>query len=169
MINDMPPDLSMKMPATAVAPVLVSVPARGNASQTVLVIEPNFTGHRWRYAEWAAVAYIEAGFKCVIVTDPANSGHALAKRIASEARPELQIQFVAGPEHERIIALLLAGRRPGVDALAATRGETLKALIPVAGIPMVARVVTTLLATPAIGAIRVMTQDVDPIVAVLPG
>jgi len=76
--------------------------------------------------------------------------------------------IVAGPEHERIIALLLAGRRPGVDALAATRGETLKALIPVAGIPMVARVVTTLLATPAIGAIRVMTQDVDPIVAVLP-
>jgi len=76
--------------------------------------------------------------------------------------------IVAGPEHERIIALLLSGRRPGVDALAATRGETLKALIPVAGIPMVARVVTTLLATPAIGAIRVMTQDVDPIVAVLP-
>lgn len=101
MINDLPPDLSMKMPATAVAPVLAPVPVRGSASETVLVIEPNFTGHRWRYAEWAADAFIEAGFKCVIVTDPANSGHALAKRIASEARPELQIQFVAGPEHAR--------------------------------------------------------------------
>ena len=74
----------------------------------------------------------------------------------------------AAPDGRRITALLLAGRRPGVDALAATRGETLKALIPVAGVPMVARVVTTLLATEAIGAIRVMTQDVDPIAAMLP-
>lgn len=68
-----------------------------------------------------------------------------------------------------LTALLLAGRRPGVDALAATRGETLKALIPVSGTPMVARVVETLLATPEIAQVRVMTQDVDPIAAVLPG
>ena len=46
-----------------------------------------------------------------------------------------------------LTALLLAGRRPGVDPLAATRGETLKALIPVAGTPMVARVAATLLAS----------------------
>ncbi len=77
-------------------------------------------------------------------------------------------RVAALPDGGLITALLLAGRRPGVDALAATRGETLKALIPVAGTPMVARVVATLLATPAIGAIRVMTQDVDPIAAVLP-
>ncbi|HET8613820.1 MAG TPA: nucleotidyltransferase family protein [Sphingomonas sp.] len=65
-------------------------------------------------------------------------------------------------------ALLLAGRRPGVDPLAASRGETLKALIPVSGRPMVKRVVETLLAAPGLGAIRVMTQDIDPIAAALP-
>lgn len=67
-----------------------------------------------------------------------------------------------------LTALLLAGRRPGTDALAASRGETLKALIPVAGRPMVTRVAETLLATDEIGAIRVMTQDVEPLAAVLP-
>jgi GTP:adenosylcobinamide-phosphate guanylyltransferase len=67
-----------------------------------------------------------------------------------------------------LTALLLAGRRPGIDALAATRGETLKALIPVAGTPMVARVTATLLASEGVGAVRVMTQDVEPIAAVLP-
>jgi GTP:adenosylcobinamide-phosphate guanylyltransferase len=66
-----------------------------------------------------------------------------------------------------VTALLLAGRRPGVDPLAAARGETLKALIPVAGVPMVRRVAETLLASP-VDAIRVMTQDIDPIAAVLP-
>jgi GTP:adenosylcobinamide-phosphate guanylyltransferase len=55
-----------------------------------------------------------------------------------------------------------------MDALAAARGETLKALIPVAGTSMVARVVATLLDTPAIGVVRVMTQDTEAIAAVLP-
>lgn len=67
-----------------------------------------------------------------------------------------------------VTALLLAGRRPGIDPLAATRGETLKALIPVALQPMVARVADTLLATPAIGRVVVMTQDIDAIAAALP-
>lgn len=66
-----------------------------------------------------------------------------------------------------LTALLLAGRRPGIDPLAATRGQTLKALIPVAGTPMVARVAATLLAS-EVGQVRVMTQDVEPIAAVLP-
>jgi glycosyltransferase involved in cell wall biosynthesis len=68
---------------------------------TVLIVEPNFTGHRWRYAEWAAAAYVEAGYRCVIVTDPANAGHSLATRIARENRPELQIQFVEPLQHGR--------------------------------------------------------------------
>jgi glycosyltransferase involved in cell wall biosynthesis len=68
---------------------------------TVLIIEPNFTGHRWRYAEWAAAAYSEAGYRCVIVTDPANADHSLSKRIAQERRPELAIQFVAPLAHGR--------------------------------------------------------------------
>ena len=66
---------------------------------TVLIIEPNFTGHRWRYAEWAAAAYAEAGYPCVIVTDPANAAHSLSKRIAEENRPELGIQFVTPLAH----------------------------------------------------------------------
>jgi len=68
---------------------------------TVLIVEPNFTGHRWRYAEWAAAAYMEAGYRCVIVTDPANAAHSLASRIAQENRPELQIQFVEPLQHGR--------------------------------------------------------------------
>ena len=68
---------------------------------TVLIVEPNFTGHRWRYAEWAATAYMEAGYRCVIVTDPANAAHSLATRIAQENRPELQIQFVGPLQHGR--------------------------------------------------------------------
>ncbi len=68
---------------------------------TVLIIEPNFTGHRWRYAQWAAAAYIEAGYRCVIVTDPENAGHALARGIEEDNRPELQIQFVAPLEQGR--------------------------------------------------------------------
>ena len=67
-----------------------------------------------------------------------------------------------------LTALLLAGRRPGVDPLAASRGETLKALIPVAGRPMVARVVKTLLGVDAIDRVVVLTQDVAAIAAALP-
>ena len=67
-----------------------------------------------------------------------------------------------------IDALLLAGRRPGLDPLAASRGVTLKALIPVAGRAMVERVAATLLACPAIARIGVMTQDTAAIGAVLP-
>ncbi len=66
------------------------------------------------------------------------------------------------------VALLLAGRRPGADPFAAAHGQTLKALIPVAGRPMVARVAATLLACPEIAAVRVLTQDTDAIAAVLP-
>jgi GTP:adenosylcobinamide-phosphate guanylyltransferase len=67
-----------------------------------------------------------------------------------------------------LTALLLAGRRPGIDALAASRGVALKALIPVAGQPMVARVAETLLACPEIDRVRVLTQDTDAIAAALP-
>lgn len=64
--------------------------------------------------------------------------------------------------------LLLAGRRPGVDPFAVEHGETLKALIPVHGRAMVARVADTLLACPQVGAVRVLTQDTEAIAAVLP-
>jgi GTP:adenosylcobinamide-phosphate guanylyltransferase len=56
-------------------------------------------------------------------------------------------------------ALVLAGQRPGIDPLAAHFGLTYKALIPVAGRPMLARVVETLLASPSVGRIVVLAQE----------
>lgn len=60
-------------------------------------------------------------------------------------------------------ALLLAGQRPGQDPLAAHFGMDLKALIPIAGEPMVSRVARTLLNHPAIGRLTILAQEVDRI------
>ncbi|MEO6113567.1 MAG: NTP transferase domain-containing protein, partial [Sphingomicrobium sp.] len=65
-------------------------------------------------------------------------------------------------------ALVLAGSRPGADPFAAAHGTDLKALIPLAGQPMVARPVAALLASAAIGRVRVLAQAVDRIAAALP-
>src|SRR5687768_3883005 len=65
-------------------------------------------------------------------------------------------------------ALVLAGSRPGADPFAASHGTDLKALIPVAGEPMVRRPVGALLASGAIGSVRVLTQQAERIAAVLP-
>ncbi len=65
-------------------------------------------------------------------------------------------------------ALVLAGQRPGVDPLAAHFGLTYKALVPLAGKPMVARVVKTLLDMEEIGTVTVLAQDLGAIKAVLP-
>jgi GTP:adenosylcobinamide-phosphate guanylyltransferase len=65
-------------------------------------------------------------------------------------------------------ALVLAGSRPGVDAFAQSHGTDLKALIPVAGEPMVRRPVLALLSGDRFAAIRVLTQQPDRIAAVLP-
>jgi GTP:adenosylcobinamide-phosphate guanylyltransferase len=56
-------------------------------------------------------------------------------------------------------AILLAGRRPGEDAFAAAHGVSAKALIPVAGEPMLGRVARTLLASPSVGRIVVLAQQ----------
>lgn len=58
-------------------------------------------------------------------------------------------------------AIVLAGRRPGVDPLAARFGLANKSLIPLGGETLVARVVRTLRAVPAIGRIIVASQDVE--------
>ena len=60
-------------------------------------------------------------------------------------------------------ALVLAGQRPGVDALAAHFGQTYKALIPVAGVPMLTRVLQTLHACPQIARIVVLAQEEAPL------
>ena len=65
-------------------------------------------------------------------------------------------------------ALVLAGSRPGLDPFAAAHGTDLKALIPVGGVPLVARPVAALLGSPHIARVRVLTQAVDRIAAVMP-
>ena len=63
---------------------------------------------------------------------------------------------------------VLAGSRPGPDAFAKAYGTDLKALIPVGGLPMVARPVTALLQSPEIDRVRVLAQQPGRIGAVLP-
>lgn len=65
-------------------------------------------------------------------------------------------------------AIVLAGSRPGPDPFAAKYGTDLKALIPVGGIPMVARPVNALLISPHIIAVRVLSQQPERIAGVLP-
>lgn len=62
-------------------------------------------------------------------------------------------------------ALVLAGQRPGVDRLAAHFGREAKALIPVAGEPMLARVLRALADTPEIARIVVLAQDAPALLA----
>lgn len=65
-------------------------------------------------------------------------------------------------------AIVLAGSRPGRDEFAAQNGTDLKALIPVGGIPMVARPVNALLLSPQILAVSVLSQQPDRIAEALP-
>ena len=66
-------------------------------------------------------------------------------------------------------AIVLAGQRPGENAFARNNGVQLKALIPVGGQPMIARVVDALRAVPAIGDIVVLAQEPDRLRSALPG
>lgn len=65
-------------------------------------------------------------------------------------------------------AVVLAGQRPGPDALATHFGMTYKALLPVGGVPMVARVVQTLGAAPSVARIVILTQAPEEIAPALP-
>jgi len=65
-------------------------------------------------------------------------------------------------------AIVLAGSRPGRDALAQSFGTDLKALIRVGGEPMVRRPVRALLESEQIGKILVLSQVPERIAAVLP-
>ncbi|AUX70288.1 hypothetical protein CHX26_12980 [Porphyrobacter sp. HT-58-2] len=62
-------------------------------------------------------------------------------------------------------ALVLAGQRPGIDRLAAHFSREAKALIPVAGTPMLARVLRALADTPEIARIVVLAQDAPALLA----
>lgn len=65
-------------------------------------------------------------------------------------------------------AILLAGSRPGRDEFARQFGTDLKALIAIAGEPMVRRPVRALLASKSIGQVLVLSQAPERIAAVIP-
>lgn len=65
-------------------------------------------------------------------------------------------------------AIVLAGSRPGTDPFASAHGTDLKSLIPVAGMPMVARPVHALLQSPNVERVRVLCQQPERIAEVLP-
>jgi GTP:adenosylcobinamide-phosphate guanylyltransferase len=65
-------------------------------------------------------------------------------------------------------AIVLAGSRPGRDSLAEQFGTDLKALIPVAGEPMVARPVRALLESDQVGDVIVLSDAPDRIAEALP-
>ena len=67
-----------------------------------------------------------------------------------------------------VTAILLAGSRPGIDPFAEAHGTDLKPLIPIAGQPMARRPAETLLKTPGLDRVRVLTQAPDRIGAALP-
>ncbi len=60
---------------------------------------------------------------------------------------------------EALTALVLAGERPEGDPMARTAGVALKALLPVAGTPMLSRVIAALRATAGIGRIAVSIPE----------
>ena len=55
--------------------------------------------------------------------------------------------------------ILLAGSRPGPDPLLSGTGAATKALLPVAGEPMLVHVVRALRASPLVGPIRILAQN----------
>jgi GTP:adenosylcobinamide-phosphate guanylyltransferase len=65
-------------------------------------------------------------------------------------------------------AIVLAGSRPGRDAFAEQYGTDLKALIPIAGEPMVRRPVEALLASGSVGQIVVLSQAPERVAEALP-
>ena len=69
------------------------------------------------------------------------------------------------PSNAPWTAILLAGQRPGTDPLAAHFGIAAKALVPIAGRPMLSHMLATLLAVESIGRILVLAQDAEALLA----
>ncbi|MBA3527625.1 MAG: nucleotidyltransferase family protein [Pseudomonadota bacterium] len=67
-----------------------------------------------------------------------------------------------------VTALVLAGTRPEGDPFAATFGVRAKALIPVAGEPMLLRPVRALLASPQVSEVAVLAQQPEQLAGILP-
>ncbi|AUW57682.1 4-diphosphocytidyl-2C-methyl-D-erythritol synthase [Sphingobium sp. SCG-1] len=60
-----------------------------------------------------------------------------------------------------VTAIVLAGSRPGVDPLLDGSGVSTKALLPVAGRPMLAHVLGALVGHGAVGRVVVLAQDIE--------
>src|ERR1700744_1789896 len=76
-------------------------PTESMEQDYVLIVEPNLTGHRWRYVEWTMQACAEAGYPCMLVTECANEDHRLPRQITAANRPDQQIAFVDPEEQPR--------------------------------------------------------------------
>jgi len=61
--------------------------------------------------------------------------------------------------HRPVDCIVLAGSRPGHDPLAAAAGVPTKALVPIAGRPMLDRVARALLAHPRVGRVLIVSQQ----------
>lgn len=57
-------------------PAVLQTPGSATSEPTVLIVEPDFTGHRQRYVEWAVQALTEAGRRCLVATDGRALGRA---------------------------------------------------------------------------------------------
>ena len=68
----------------------------------------------------------------------------------------------------RWTAILLAGSRPGRDAFAARYGAELKALIPIAGEPMLLHPLRALLDSRHVGSVRILAQEPEKLAPALP-
>ena len=66
----------------------------------------------------------------------------------------------------KISAIVMAGSRPGPDPLLSGTGVSTKALLPVAGQPMLVHVVTALRASPLVGPITILAQNSAELAAV---
>lgn len=75
---------------------------------------------------------------------------------------------MASPPATTHTAILLAGSRPGRDAFAEGFGVAMKALIPVAGEPMVRRPLRALIDAPQVGRVIVLTQAPERIAQAVP-
>lgn len=66
----------------------------------------------------------------------------------------------------KVTALIMAGKRSGaLDPLAQAAGVAQKAVVPVNGVPMVARVTEAVSRVPEVGAIRIVAHEPDEIAA----
>ncbi len=77
--------------------------------QRALLIEPNFSGHRWRYVEWTIEALLEAGYECALSTDVENIDHPL---IRSYQQPDsgVSLSWLGADAERPSFARALLGR-----------------------------------------------------------